>query len=162
MISKVNNHELQVIPLQTAYNQYINLIHPDDVIDNGGEYENDDAENSCDDDNDDGALRSTPMKALIADNTNNHNETTKLVNVIINDGKCVVCNNMILHQQKYELCYECGCKMHEVNECEFGMIRYTYKGKIYCSLKCHLQQENYEVRIVGENTINKTYTVMIR
>ena len=88
---------------------------------------------------------------LVASITDKQTGQTKQVSIRITDNVFCVCEENMSPSLKFIRCSQCDRKMHVKELCEFGMVPYKFKGDMYCSIACHLQQENYEVKIVAEN-----------
>lgn len=162
MILKFENQELETIPLQTAYNKYIQLIHSDQTDENYGCGElMTDTDNSIlaeiQRNENDFKNNSTTMKTMIVNKSNTKQK--RLVNVLIRDEMCTVCEESLANTANFIRCYECGQKMHFQDQCQFGMVQYTYRDKRYCSIACHMRQENYEIRIIGEDKVKQKYLI---
>lgn len=166
MTSKFNNNELTNIPLQSAYNEYILLMHPippyDDYKDND-ENMADEKEDGPRTDSDDSnpninVQPSMPirMQSVI---TEKFTSQKKSATIILKDDKCKVCCKQISSNAKFILCHNCGCKMHVKDECMFGIMQVSYRHQLYCTFACFRRQENYEIKIISENTITKKYTI---
>jgi transposase InsO family protein len=176
MKGKLEKSELQDISLQSAYIKYIEILHATAIVDEGGESnaggideggvrsESKDDKNNNDTVSDDETATmevvemSSPLKALV---TKYNPSEKKLVNIVLDAKMCAVCKEKI-NSTDYVTCYECGRKMHDPGECQFGMVQYTYRNKKYCSIACHLGQENYELRIIKEDTLKKRYLIEYR
>ena len=178
LATKLENNQLPAIPLQTAYSNYIKTIAPDEMLDEDNdegetcyinyddekrdENVHDDAENIHNDENFDETFTSTnvlakPLEAVI---TNKSTAEKKLVSVIIKDEMCSVCEMKVNVNETHIFCAECGRKMHEKKYCKFWEVQYTFEKRVYCSLSCHLRQENPEVSILKRS--GKSYIILYK
>jgi hypothetical protein len=94
---------------------------------------------------------------LIASIENPYTGKKMSVNMKIKDSECCICETQITEAQKYIRCKQCERKLHIKTDCEFSVVQFDYANNTYCSLSCYLNQENYEVEIVNENTLSKKY-----
>jgi hypothetical protein len=140
----IDEQKLPLMPLQTAYSQFIQKLH--------GEAEEDNANKIPEEMKTD----ASSVQELESQNL----EST--VNVILKDEKCVICQNQLEKVDICVICGGCGSKMHRKDECEYGVVQYAYRNTIYCSLSCYLKQENPEKQILAENYQTKQFLVEYR
>jgi hypothetical protein len=162
---------LEKITLQTAYNEYLEKIcavetHEDikellvaEAVDC-----NEQANMVLTEESDThlGGLANTNVVTLPAIIKDKETQTLKRIRVKLVSKLCYVCKEQMDPNQRAILCSRCGCKMHHPDDCEFGMVPYTYAGKLYCSLSCHLNQVNPEVKIIKENMKTGEYTILYK
>lgn len=152
---------LKSMPLQSAYNAYISTIskHAESTDTDDDNAMNDTGLHQIDLPGD-AAVNISNFDTIQAITKDKISLTDKLVLVKITDNKCKVCCDNLKDNECYDLCYNCGCKMHRKDECKFGTLQVGFENNKYCTFPCFRKQKVYEVKIIKENKKTKKYTIL--
>lgn len=154
MVNRHQQHASVPIPLQTAFNYFLNLSTLTT------------SENEEDVEMKQQSSKSTRNTGLCDESdeteSDDHMNCDNISSSLhLKDSKCCVCEEET-NDDEYDICGRCGCKMHISEKCRFGIMNYKYGSTIYCTQQCYLQSENYAIAITRENRAKKQYTIIYK